>query len=80
MRHDEVMRCIHLSLSRQYEFSENLKIKYHKINKVIENLFAKIVADIEFSTEASIKYNKPDIVVFDKLNRKIRIVEIRITN
>ena len=27
-----------------------------------------------------IKYNKPDVVVFDKLNKKIRINEIELTN
>ena len=27
IRHDEVLKCIHMALIRKYEFSDNLKIK-----------------------------------------------------
>ena len=80
MRHDEVLRCIHLSLTRKYNFSDNQKIKYHKVLKVIDNPYAKIVSDMNFTTNNSIQFNKPDIVVFDNLNKKITIVEIGITS
>ena len=80
IRHDEVLKCIHLSLIRKYNFSDNSKIKYHKMSKCIENSFAKIITDTNICSESNIRYNKPDIIVFDKLNKLIRIIELGITN
>ena len=80
IRHDEILKCIHLALTRKYNFSENSKIKFHKVTKVIENSFAKIITDMNICISSNIRYNKPDIVVFDNLNKLIKIIEIGITN
>ena len=53
--------------------------KLHKTTKVIEDTFVKIVTDMNINTQNNIKFNKPDIVVFDKINRIIRIIEVLIT-
>ena len=80
IRHDEVLRSIHLSLISKYNFSTNNKMKNHIITKVIENSNAKIITDMNFKISTQIKFNKPDIIVFDKIKRMIRIIEIGITS
>ena len=77
IRHDEVLKCIHLSISRMYKFTENHKLRLHKMTKFIENEHAKIITDMIYITTTNIKFNKPDMIVFDILNRKITIIEIR---
>ena len=79
-RHDEVVRCIHLKLCRDYKFSENKKLKNHQITKVIENAQAKIITDMNILVNKNIRENKLDIVIFDKINKKIKIIEVGITN
>ena len=50
------------------------------MSKCIENSFAKFITDTNICSESNIRYNKPDIIVFDKLNKLIRIIELGITN
>ena len=77
-RHNEVLRCIHLNLCRQYKFTENERIKLHKVTKSIENKYARIVTDMPILTDIRVTANKPDIVVYDKLLKEITIIEVGI--
>ena len=79
-RHNEVLKCIHLSLCRKYKFTENKKLKVHQITKKLENDYASIVTDHPILTDIRVKENRPDIVVYDKFRKVITIIEVGITS
>lgn len=49
------------------------------MTRIIENEQVKIIVEIPLKTDITVKYNKPDIKIFDKKNNKIFLVEIAIT-
>ncbi|EQB60535.1 hypothetical protein NAPIS_ORF01909 [Vairimorpha apis BRL 01] len=79
-RHNEVVRCIHLLLCKKYGFKKTNKIRSHSVQEVMSNDNAEIRVDTRVSTDIKVCHNKPDILVIDKKNKEILIVEIGITN
>lgn len=60
-RHNEVVRCIHFMLSRQYHFKKTKKIRRHSVQEIIENEFAEIKVDTRIKTDIKIQNDRPDI-------------------
>jgi hypothetical protein len=79
-RHNEVLRCIHLEICRRYGLTNNKKIGSHSVQQCIANNRVEIRVDTRISTRIQVKYNKPDIFIFDKVKREIVIVEVGITS
>lgn len=79
-RHNEVLRCIHLQICRKYGLTNNKKIGKHSVQECIANNRVEIRVDTRIPTRIQVKYNKPDIFIFDKVKREIVIVEVGITS
>ncbi|KAG0435685.1 hypothetical protein DMUE_4596 [Dictyocoela muelleri] len=79
-RHDQMLKCIHLYLCNKYGISKINKISMHKMHKVMKNENVEIRCDLPIQTKNKVKINKPDILVIDKINRKITIVEVGVTS
>jgi len=79
-RHNEVVRCIHLHLSRKYNFTKIKRLRAYKVSGVIENEYAKIIVDTEIKTDINVQHNRPDIVVYDKKRNEMIFIEVGITN
>lgn len=80
LRHNEVLKCIHLMLCNRYGIIMRKKLKAHRVEKTVENNRAIIKTDTAIRTDIYVKHNKPDIVVIDKVYNQILIVEIGITS
>ena len=76
-RHDAVMPVIYSKLLVLYGFETELKPWFREdyVEKIMENQFCKLFWDFEFQTDSFVKYNKPDIVVMEKITKQILIIE-----
>ena len=79
-RHNEVLKCIHLLLCNRYGIKMRKKLRAHKVDKYMENDRASIKVDTHILTDIKIQFNKPDIIVHDKVKNEIVIIEIGITS
>ena len=72
-----MMRVIYCKLLAMYGFETELKPWFRDdyVEKSKENEFYKLFWDLEFQTDSSVKYNKPDIVVMEKITKQILIIE-----
>ena len=76
-RHDAVMRVIYSKLLVMYGFETDLKpwFRDEYVEKIEENEFCKLFWDFEFQTDSFVKYNKPEIVVMEKITKQTLIIE-----
>ena len=76
-RHDAVMRVIYSKLLVMYGFETELKQWFRDdyVEKIKENEFCQLFWDFEFQTDSFVKYNKPDIVMMEKITKQILIIE-----
>ena len=79
-RHDEVVRSIHLLYSNRFGIKKCAGRGAHKVEKVVENSRVCIKSDVHIRTDLKLTYDKPDIVVHDKVRNEITIVEVGITS
>jgi hypothetical protein len=79
-RHNEVVRCIHLLLCRKYGLKNTKKLRTHKVSSILENEKVLIKVDTVIKTDIIVLKNKPDIVVFDKKQKTITIIEVGVTS
>ena len=75
-RHDNVARIIHLELCQNRNLIKEKKWYNHKPESVYEGEDVKILWDFNIYTDHVIQHRRPDIVVFDKKERKCKIVDI----
>ena len=71
------MHVIYSKLLAMYRFKTELKPWFRDdyVEKIKENEFCKLFWDFEFQTDSFVKYNKPDIVVMEKITKQILIIE-----
>ncbi|XP_029655466.1 GPI ethanolamine phosphate transferase 3-like [Octopus sinensis] len=62
-RYNEVFKCLHLHLCRQYGIKKSKKLKTHLVQSVITNEFVEIRVDTNLPTDNAIPNNMPDIFV-----------------
>ncbi|XP_029655022.1 uncharacterized protein LOC115228605 [Octopus sinensis] len=79
-RHNEIVRCIHLHVCRQYGIKKCKKLKAHSVQSVVENSRVEIRVDMTLQTDIEVKNNKPDIFVLDKMKNEITIIEVGVTS
>ncbi|XP_029654797.1 uncharacterized protein LOC115228332 [Octopus sinensis] len=79
-RHNEVVRCIHLHLCRQYGIRKTKRLKTHSVQSVVSNEFVEIRVDTTISTDTAVANNKPDIFVHDKVRNTITLIEVGVTS
>ena len=79
-RHNEVVRCIHLTLCNKYGIKNCRKLRTHSVSEVVANENVEIRVDTRIKTDILIQHNRPDIFVHDKKRKEITLIEIGITN
>ena len=79
-RHNEVLKCIHLSLCNKYGLKNSKKLKSHSVQEVVANGNVEIRVDTRIKTDVKIQHNRPDLFVYDKKRKEITLIEVGITN
>ena len=77
-RHNEILKCVHKAQVIKYGFTLDKRIKRHRIDRVIRNLYADISADVKVETERQITENRPDLVIKDHKRKIIFIVDVAV--
>lgn len=78
-RHNQVAGVIHQELCVQMGLL-TAKVPYYKYQPqtVLENESWKILWDLIITTDRTVSHNRPDILVFDKKQRKAQVIDIQI--
>ncbi|XP_029654827.1 uncharacterized protein LOC115228368 [Octopus sinensis] len=79
-RHNEVVKCLHFHLCRQYGIRKTKKLKTYSVQSVVANEVVEIRVDTTISTDTAVSNNKPDIFVHDKMRNTITLIEVGITS
>jgi len=79
-RHNEVLRCIHLTLCNKYGIKNSKKLRSHSVQEVVANENVEIRVDTRINTDIKIQHNRPDLFVHDKKRKEITLIEVGITN
>jgi hypothetical protein len=76
-RHNDVCRAIYDALCRLH----NMPFVHHtqKVPPIYENDRVKVLWDQHIVTRHKLKHNRPDMVIFDKIARRIVIVEVSVS-
>ena len=75
-RHDRVALMIHWLLCEGIGFQQQEKWYEHVPERVLENDGVKILWDFSIQTDHEIEYNKPDIIVHNKMKRECIITDV----
>jgi hypothetical protein len=78
VRHNEILKCIHKAQVVKYGFTMDKRIKRHRIEKVIRNMYAEISTDVKVETERPVSENRPDLVIKDHKHKLIYIVDVAV--
>ena len=65
-RHNEVLKCIHLSLCNKYGLKSSKKLRSHSVQEVVANENVEIRVDTRIKTDIKIQHNRPDLFAYDK--------------
>ncbi|KAI5150893.1 hypothetical protein ENBRE01_1768 [Enteropsectra breve] len=79
-RHNNLVKCLHLHMSRRYGLTNCKRLKNYNVESIIENPRVVIKSDLPILTDIKIKENKPDLYIFDKVKNEIIIIEVGVTN
>ena len=79
-RHNGVAQYIHHAICRNFHIDTCSKWHTHKPTEVITLKDVEILWDIPISTDRPHVFNRPDIVVRDKKNKKCFIIDISCPN
>ena len=75
-RHNSVAKYIHYELCKALGFQTERKWHLHRPTEVIMDKNVEIIWDMVLTTDRAVGANRPDIVVRDKRNKKILILDI----
>ena len=79
-RHNEVVRCIHLSLCTKYGIKAHPRMRNHSVQEIVANENVEIRVDTRVRTAIKIDANRPDIFVHDKKRHEVILIEVGITS
>ncbi|KAI5169506.1 hypothetical protein PAEPH01_0776 [Pancytospora epiphaga] len=65
-RHNEVVRCIHLSLCTKYGIKAHMRVRSHSVQGIVANENVEIRANTRVRTAIKVNANRLDIFVHDK--------------
>ena len=71
-RHNEVLKCIHLSLCNKYGLKKSKKLRSHSVQEVVANENVEIRVDTRIKTDVKIQHNRPELFIDDKRNNTHR--------
>jgi len=81
LRHDNVGRIIHSRLPRMYSLlSDNTPYYQYQPVPVLDNETFKLYWDRSILTDKTIHHNRPDITIWDKINKKIWFIDFAVVN
>ena len=67
-------------MCKKYSVESAKKLRSHSVQQIVSNKHVEIRVDTTIKTDVKIKYNKPDIVVINKREKEILIIEIGVTS
>ncbi|EQB60996.1 hypothetical protein NAPIS_ORF01427 [Vairimorpha apis BRL 01] len=80
-RHNAIVKCIHLLLCNKHNIAiRNKKLRGHSVQQIVANKYVEIRVDTTIKTDVKIRYNKPGILLIDKIKKELLIVEIGVTS
>ena len=80
-RHDNVCRYIHLCLARKFDLLQEYPPWYkYDPEPLLENENVKILWNFPVQTDRRVAHNKPDILMVNKKEREISIIDIAVPN
>ena len=77
-RHDNVARYVRWCLYEKYRLDRTNKWYDHNPEGVVENVDCKILWDAMIQCKKKIEARKPDIVLVDKKNKEVKIIDVAI--
>ena len=79
-RHNGVAQYVHHAICKSFGFQTTAKWHTHKPKEVILSKNTEILWDSIISTERPYVFNRPDIVIRDKIGKKTYIIDISCPN
>jgi hypothetical protein len=67
-RHNEVLKCIHLSLCNKYGLK---KLRSHSVQKVVANDNVEVRVNTRIKTDIKIQDNKPDYLSMIRRGKRL---------
>ena len=75
-RHNQVAQYIHHSVCKSFNFPTEKKWHLHKPTEVIMDQKVEIIWDMILATDRQVGANRPDLVIRDKANKKVYIIDV----
>ena len=75
-RHQVICRVIHWRICIDYGLDHADKWYEHRPEAVVENEEIKLLWDMRIQTDKTLTHDKPDILLMDKIKRKVQIIDI----
>ena len=82
MRHNNVARYIHHRIASSFSLLEDTSVAWynHEPLPVIENDVIKVLWDFDIETDKHVTSNRPDIVIVDKKEKSLKLIDVSIPN
>ena len=77
-RHDNLGKIVHWKLARKCNFKAGDKWCEHEPESVLENEDYKILWDFSIQTDHVIEVRRPDVVLVDKKERSLKIIDFTV--
>ena len=74
-RHDNLCKYVHMLLVQKYDLQTGDE-KWYEYDPVLENDRVKILWNFPVQTDHTVRHNKPDILVFEKISRSAMVIDI----
>lgn len=65
---------------KNFEFTRNKKLKTHKVSGMLDNENARNIVYSVIFTDTRVRLNNPNIVIFDKKEKLMTILEVGTTS
>ena len=82
MRHNNVVRYIHHKIASPFSLLQDTSVAWysHEPFPVIENDVIKVLWDFDIQTDKHVTSNRPDIVIVDKKEKSLKLIDVPIPN
>ena len=82
MRHNNVARYINHRIASSFSLLEGTSGAWynHELLPVIENDVIKVLWDFDIQTDKHVTSNRPDIVIVDKKEKSLKLIDVSIPN
>ena len=77
-RHDNVGKYIHWIVCKKYNIDSNARWYEHSPKCIVESNDIKILWDCVIQCDKEIDARRPDIVIVDKLQKEVKIIDVAI--